>query len=579
MAPEGHMEQGLVTSAAQHWQITCLLIALMIPLLTILATSLLSWISIARGGKQREPPLKPYWIPVLGDWFSFLLARKSLADYVYRRFGDRHPVTIKLGPSTAYLLTQPETYGPLLKDTRSCTNKAFAVLIMEQMFGTPKSAMHIYRNDKSGIGSTPVTGSTVPSHLRVWHHQHKTASRFLQGESLKQLGIRVIEHLSADLAKSDPNDPIDSGEWVDVPDFYTWWTHRLFAAAITALCGPYLVSLNPGFVDTFWEYMASWPTISKFYPRVLAPRAYAARQRVLDAIKRWHAHARQHSDYRDNGPDAPAWDEYWGSAWLKVRQQWGQETGSMNDDALASEDLALITAASANALPMAFWILIEVFNDPELLGRVQGEISKAILPRDATDTVDGVTSSLPFRFDITSITGSPLLQSVYAEVLRIRVSLFHNRSPIQGDYTMGEYKLRQGGLVCISTNIASNHARAWGKSRTARPLSQFWAERFLVPDSEDRDKVKFSTDGLEGAWMPYGGGSLMCPGRHLAKQEMMGGVAVFGAYFEMKVLKGPPRMDDRFYGLGAQPPRGPVPVRLRRKVGIMTPSARGMGKA
>ena len=65
------------------------------------------------------------------------------AEHVFasRRFGDKNPVTIKLGPSKAYLLLQPETYGSLLKDTRSCSNKAFAVLVMEQMFGTPKSAM------------------------------------------------------------------------------------------------------------------------------------------------------------------------------------------------------------------------------------------------------------------------------------------------------------------------------------------------------------------------------------------------------------------------------------------------------
>ncbi|KAI0198459.1 cytochrome P450 [Astrocystis sublimbata] len=557
-----------VALAAQHWQISAVLALVAIPLCTFAITSLISWVALLRKKAGNEPPLNPYWLPILGDWFSFLLARKSLVNRVYRRFGDKTPVTIKLGPSKAYLLTQPEMYGPLLKDTRSCTNKAFAVLIYEQLFGTPKSAMHIYRDDKSGIGSTPVAGSTVPDHLRVWHHQHRTAARFLQGESLKQLGIRVIEHLSADLAKSDQNDPIDSGEWVDVPDFYVWWTHRLFAAAITALCGPHLVSLNPGFVDHFWEYMESWPTISKFYPRLLAPKAYAARQRILDAIKRWHAHAREHSDYRDNGPDAPAWDEHWGSAWLKVRQQWGQDTGSMDDDALASEDLALITAASANALPMAFWILIEVFSDTELLSRVQREIQNAIPDHGGASGDATPQSSLPFKFDITAITGSPLLQSVYAEVLRMRVSLMHNRSPIRGDYNLGPYKLRQGGLVCVSTDIASNHTGVWGEARTAQPLSQFWAERFLVADGEK--KVKFSTDGLEGAWMPYGGGSLMCPGRHLAKQEMMGGVAVFGAYFDMQVLNGPPRVDDRFYGLGAQPPGEPVAVRLRRRVGIVS---------
>ncbi|KAI3316782.1 cytochrome P450 [Xylariaceae sp. AK1471] len=552
----------------QHWKLSLAVGTLLIPLLTFTTTTIISWISTANKHEGREPPLNPYWLPFLGDWFSFLLARKSLVDRIYRRVGDTQPVTIKLGPAKAYLLMQPDTYGPLLRDTRSCTNKAFAVIIMEQIFGTPKSAMHIYRNDKSGIGATPVPGSTVPAHLRVWHHHHRTASRFLQGNSLRKLSARVVENLSAELAKVDPNNPVDSGEWVDIPDFFTWYIHRYFAAIITALCGPHLITLNPGFVQDFWDYLNAWPTISKFYPRILASKGYKSRQRILNGIKRWHTYARQHSDYRNNGPDAPEWDEYWGAVWFKVRHQWGQDTGHMNDDALASDDLFVLTAATANALPMAFWNLIEVYNDPALLERVQAELSKAIIPPDTEE------NKLPFRFDITAITSSPLLQSVYAEVLRMRVSLFHNRSPIHGDYSIGPYKFKQGGLVCISTNIASNHTHAWGDRTDGgrRPLDKFWAERFLVPDKND-GTMKFSTDGLDGAWMPYGGGALMCPGRYLAKQEMMSGVAIFGAYFDMQVLKGVPRMDDDFFGLGAQPPGELVPVRLRRKIGIIPPGA------
>ncbi|KAI8623282.1 cytochrome P450 [Xylariaceae sp. FL1651] len=555
--------------AQQHWRLILIASTLVMPLFTFFITSIISWITTYKAQEGREPPLNPYWLPFLGDWLLFLLARKSLVDRIYQKVGGARPVTIKLGPSKAYLLTQPETYGYILRDTKSCTNKAFAVLVMEHMFGTPKSAMHIYRNDKSGVGAVPVPGSTVPAHLRVWHHHYKTATRFLQGESLRQLGARVVGNLSAELAKVDTNNPVDSGDWADVPDFFTWWTHRLFAAAITALCGRHLIALNPGFVEDFWEYLAAWPTISKFYPRLLAPKAYKARQRVLNGIKRWHDYARRHSDYRQNGPDIPVWDEYWGSVWFKVRHQWGKNTGDMNDDALASDDLFILTAASANALPMTFWNLIEVYDDAELLERVRADLSGAVLPHDTEN-------KLPFRFDITAITGSPLLQSVYAEVLRMRVSLFHNRSPIQGDYSMGPYKFKQGGLVCVSTNIASNHADAWGDSRTnggRRPLDEFWAERFLVSDSSDSTKKKFSTEGLDGAWIPYGGGALMCPGRYLAKQEMMASVAVFGAYFDMQVLKGIPRMDDNFYGLGAQPPGEPVPVRLRRKVGMLPPGS------
>jgi len=207
-------------------------------------------------------------------------------------------------------------------------------------------------------------------------------------------------------------------------------------------------------------------------------------------------------------------------------------------------------SATANTLPSAFWNVIEVYNDAELLERVQAELSNAIIRPETGE------SRLPFRFDLDAITASPLLQSVYAEVLRMYVSLFHNRSPVEGDYSLGPYKFKQGDLVCVSTNVASNYSRAWdGRTDNGRhPLNEFWAERFLVPDKKDDNGnndgtlKKFSTEGLEGAWMPYGSGALMYPGRSLAWPEMMGGVAVFDSYFEMRVLKGVPRANDNFLG-------------------------------
>lgn len=62
-------------------------------------------------------------------------------------------MTIRLGPAKAYLLTQTETYGSLLRATRACTNKAFAVRIMKQMFGMPDSAirMHVFRRNEGKI--------------------------------------------------------------------------------------------------------------------------------------------------------------------------------------------------------------------------------------------------------------------------------------------------------------------------------------------------------------------------------------------------------------------------------------------
>lgn len=202
----------------------------------------------------------------------------------------------------------------------------------------------MYLGDNSGIEAKPVQGTSVPENQRIWSNQHADSAKYLTGDALRGLAARFTSILSEDMAKVDPHDPADSGEWVTIEDFYPWWRARVFAAATTALFGPHLLRLNPGLEKDFWDFADSIPTLVKRYPAWMAPRAHAARNKMLDSVKRWHAHARENSDYWLCGDDAPKWDEYWGSLWLKVRQRWGQSTDIMDDDGLASEDLALAIA-------------------------------------------------------------------------------------------------------------------------------------------------------------------------------------------------------------------------------------------
>jgi hypothetical protein len=111
-------------------------------------------------------------------------------------------------------------------------------------------------------------------------------------------------------------------------------------------------------------------------------------------------------------------------------------------------------SATANTLPSAVWNVIDMYNDPELLERVQAEPSNAVI-RSSTGE-----SKLPFRFDLSAITASRLLQFVYAEILRMHLSLSHSHSLIKGDYSPSPHKSNQGGFICVSTNIASNYSRA-----------------------------------------------------------------------------------------------------------------------
>lgn len=232
---------------------------------------------------------------------------------------------------------------------------------------------------------------------------------------------------------------------------------------------------------------------------------------------------------------------------------------------------------------MAFWNLIEVYKDRELLSRVLPELQAGILSPADQDP------SKPLRFDLSPILASPLLQSIYAEVLRMRISLMVTRMPDRGDFQYGPWKFEHGAYIALPSAYIGYHEDAWAHLTQdgKHPINTFWAERFLVPSADEADKsdskmaqkpmtekstkateMQFSTEHVEGIWTPYGGGALMCPGRHLAKQEMMGGVTVFAAYYDLKVADGwVPKMNPVFYGMGAQQPCEPTPVRIRRRVG------------
>ncbi|KAL2829466.1 cytochrome P450 [Aspergillus cavernicola] len=566
----------LLESVMHHWAAWSAGGVAALLLMTFLATSLQSMRAMRDSSALCSPPIHPYWIPFLGHTVEFVRDTGGFVDRISHRYGKNIPIHVVLGPVRGYILSGTESISALLRATRSVSPKPFMALVMQNMFGTPDRAMPLYLNDDSGTGPTPISGTNVRPELRIYHHQHLQAHRFLTGEALRRLTERFMETLSGDL---HTDTTIGADQWVEGPDFFVFWKNCIFRAAVKALFGSHLLSLNPSFEVDFWEYVDATPTLAKGVPKWLVPKAYAARDRVIAAIKRWHRFAAAHSDYRENGSDKPDWDEYWGSSWLKSRQQFGRDTGILDDDALASEDLALMidyltdpfsARANANAILAAVWFLLHIHSDADLDRRLQPELERGLrLPR---------SSDSPLQFDLATLMESPLIQSIYAEVLRLRVALVINRTPVRSDFRLGRWTVPRDRFIVFSTQVAAQDPQAWGPERTqhgTRPLDQFWADRFLTPDEKAKEgqKRQFSLDGLSGAWIPYGGGSFMCPGRHFAKQEMIGSVAVFQAYFELELRDREPghvpEPDEHFYGVGVMPPKGEIPFRIRRRRGVI----------
>lgn len=227
----------------------------------------------------------------------------------------------------------------ILKASSRMTTTPGAIFALTRLLGTPKYIIPFYLADDSGIGIDPRPGSRVEPQNRVIYHQQRNAHRFLSGSSLKEMNRRYLDTLQRNLLDLKIPDT-----WIELPDLYSFIQREVFRASVEAMCGSYILSLNPTLIEDFWTWDANVPTLIRAYPRWLAPTAYRARDKMLGHVKRWHAFAKANSDWTKFGPNDPEWDPFWGSKLVKARQTSCLETKVMDADTIASEDLGLIFA-------------------------------------------------------------------------------------------------------------------------------------------------------------------------------------------------------------------------------------------
>lgn len=245
---------------------------------------------------------------------------------------------------------------------------------------------------------------------------------------------------------------------------------------------------------------------------------------------------------------------------------------------------------NGNSIPCAFWMVAEVLQDPALLSRVRTTVNSY--------REHSVERKLAFNY--AKLFSDPLLQSIYAETLRLHVGVFIMRSPAFADLDLGGWRIPKDAVMAVSSYDAQMDPKTWcSKDPFARPVDQFWAERFLAPlepmaartalssrstqlpmendtypISEATAKCshpsasQYSLKARSANWIPYGGGQRICPGRHFAKQEMISTLAEMVTMFDIELAESThkvPKNDLRHFGFGAMWPKGKMPVRMRRR--------------
>jgi cytochrome P450 len=161
---------------------------------------------------------------------------------------------------------------------------------------------------------------------------------------------------------------------------------------------------------------------------------------------------------------------------------------------------------NGNAWKLAFWMLVHILKDEAMLKEVEEEARKCT---GMSDDVSVIAKHLE---------NSPVILSVWHEALRFCTSAITIRDVSQ-DTQIGNRILKAGARVIVPYKQMLRDPSVFGHdAETFRP------SRFL----ENKDLLKSSS------FRPFGGGTTYCPGRFLAKKEVLIFVALVLVRFDVK---------------------------------------------
>lgn len=147
------------------------------------------------------------------------------------------------------------------------------------------------------------------------------------------------------------------------------------------------------------------------------------------------------------------------------------------------------TRLNANSIATATWALFEMVQDSSLWKAVRDEAEPVFETNENGERV----------LNIQKLLSLPLLQSVYAETLRMHIASNITREVISETATVAGYRLPKNALVQAPTSIAHMNEQVWGVK--GHPASEFWAYRHV---RHQNDKVEFGMAAGPNDFFPYG---------------------------------------------------------------------------
>ncbi|KAL2163564.1 hypothetical protein VTH06DRAFT_5622 [Thermothelomyces fergusii] len=451
----------------------------------------------------REPPAILTDIPFVQPLIGMIREKASL--YIRLRDETKLPIyTLRLPFQRIYVVNATELIPVLQKQWRVVS---FAPIAADagDVVGISKEGLEIMKRD---LTSEHGFSTSWPRYIMP---------AMAPGPDLDAINRRAIEIYADELARLRARAAGEEGRPGRVVVGLWEWTRRVMVDSTTeAVWGPENPYRDPAVAEGWRKFEAGFLTMSMFpLASLLFPRLHAAREVAARAM----------IDYMRRGGYKTA------SALVRRRVEHHGDLFGLSLEDIARGELGNTFAVLGNTTPCALWVLYHIMSDDRVLADVRAELEALVREEPEEVAEDGSTRPVS-SIDLAHIKEScPVLLSTFQETLRFRAV---NPGPrvLLDDVSLdgGRTLLKKGAMLMIPAPVQHTDADAWGDD-----ARQFDHRRFAPPSAGDNKKRKKPN---RVAFRAFGGGHVLCPGRHFASTEILSLAALLVLQFDVVPVAG-----------------------------------------
>ncbi|KAM6535894.1 hypothetical protein FALCPG4_005421 [Fusarium falciforme] len=451
----------------------------------------------------REPPVVKPTIPLVGHIIGIIRHQSDYHRIIHNANPTKPIATLPMLNGKMYTIYDPHLVQTALR-SKIASFEPFVIDFAQKTFSLSKETFAKVRGPNVFNDFNDAIHSSFQAPMLHKMNVHFLASISAKMDPISCGTVRVDE------VNSGREELVDGG--LRVENLYLWCRDVMTLATTKALYGDHdPFGPQPHLVDDLWLFEESVPYfLLSLFPSITMPKAYRARSKLQALMGKYYS-----EDHDINDPTTSQIVKNRAGA-LRKHGFTGNEVGQL--------EVILPNVATLNAVPTFYWMLLFIFERPELVNRLRKEV-------EAAAVVSNSEEKRTATFNIASFDAKlPLLISCYRETMRLSNHSVSMRRIMQDMTITGadgqSYLLKKGVDLQLPAGVTHHDRSAWGQD-----FDEFDAERFLQKAGDAKTERR-----RKAAYFPFGGGRHLCPGRNFAFAEILGFMAVLVLGFDVEPL-------------------------------------------